>query len=139
MATRAIGDCIARPELRTLWDEILGEANAVAAAEGVAPIGFDGFDPLAFAARGRPARRDLSIKRMVRFNRASAKTHSGIWRDLAIRKRPTEVAFQIGQISEIGKRHDIATPRVDRLVELIREIETGARPISDANLLELAA
>ncbi|WP_370049220.1 MULTISPECIES: ketopantoate reductase family protein [Salipiger] len=139
LGDKGIGDCIARPELRLLWDEILGEATAVAAAEGVAPIGFDGFDPMAFVAGGDPARRDLSIERMVRFNRASAKTHSGIWRDLAIRKRPTEVAFQVGQISEIGQRHGIPTPRVDRLVALIREIETGARPISDCNLLELAA
>lgn len=134
-----IGDCLARPELRRLWDEILGEANAVAHAEGVTPIGFDGFDPEAFGPMGDKARRDASIQELVVFNRASSKTHSGIWRDLAVRKRKTEVAQQVEQIAVIGMRHGIATPRVTRLVKMIREIEDGSRPLDDANLLALAS
>ena len=47
---------------------------------------------------------------MVAHNRRSAKTHSGIWRDLAIRKRKTEVDAQLGPVVEIGARHGIATP-----------------------------
>ncbi|MFE3838526.1 ketopantoate reductase family protein [Pseudogemmobacter sonorensis] len=134
-----IGDCIARPELRGLWGEILGEANRVAHAEGETPIGFDGFDPEAFGVNGTLERQNLSIARMVEFNRASAKTHSGIWRDLAVRKRKTEVAQQIEQIALIGASHGIETPRVRKLVTMIREIENGTRQIDDANLLELAA
>ena len=48
---------------------------------------FDGFDA-----------DDLegSIERLVAFNRRSAKTHSGIYRDLMVRRRPTEKAMLAG-------------------------------------------
>jgi 2-dehydropantoate 2-reductase len=36
---------------------------------------------------------------MEEFNRHTAKTHSGIWRDLAVRKRKTEVDAQIAIIA----------------------------------------
>ena len=60
--------------------------------------------PNAFAAR-RARRRDTarSFDDMVAHNRRSAKSHSGIWRDLAIRKRKTEVDAQILPIVEIGR------------------------------------
>ena len=48
---------------------------------------------------------------MVAFNRRSAKTHSGIWRDLAVRKRRTEIDAQIGPIVAIGKAHGAARRR----------------------------
>ena len=39
-----------------------------------------------------------AIDVMVQFNRGSAKSHSGIWRDLAVRKRKTEVDAQIAAL-----------------------------------------
>ena len=78
------------------------------------------------------------VDAMVAHNRTSAKTHSGVWRDLAVRKRRTEVDVQIGPIPAIAARHGLATPLVDRLVAMIHEIEEGRRPMTDANLLELA-
>ena len=45
---------------------------------------FDGFDPDDL---------DGSVDRLVEFNRRSAKTHSGIYRDLAVRKRKAETAI----------------------------------------------
>ena len=75
---------------------------------------------------------------MVAFNRSSAKTHSGVWRDLAIRKRRTEVDVQIAPIAEIGGRHGIDCRTTRRLVAMIHEIEEGRRPMIDDNLLELA-
>ena len=52
--------------------------------------------PLAAFAPGateEQARR--SVDAMVAFNRPNAETHSGIWRDLAVRKRRTEVDVQV--------------------------------------------
>ena len=82
--------------------------------------------------------RALGVADMVTFNRPSAKTHSGVWRDLAIRKRRTEVDVQIAPIVEIGKTHGIPCPSVTALVDMIHEIEAGKRQLSDDNLLELA-
>ena len=65
------------------------------------------------------------------------KVHSGPWRDVAVRKRPTEVDYIIGPIVQKGVEHGVPTPLNDKLVELIKEIERGERVQDDGNLLEL--
>ncbi len=65
------------------------------------------------------------------------KVYSGPWRDVAVRKRPTEVDYIIGPIVQKARERGIPTPLNDRLIELVREVEQGRRPQSDANLLEL--
>src|SRR5207302_5069869 len=130
-------DCLERPELLPLWRKLGGEANAVAAAVGVEPIGFNGYDPAAFGANGSEAAARASIAAMVAFNRPNAKTHSGVWRDLAIRKRRTEVDMQIAPIATVGAAHGVDCPSLRRLVAMIHEVENGSRPLSDDNLIEL--
>lgn len=133
-----IADCLARAELLPLWRGLAGEVMAVAAAEGVVPRGFNGFDPEAFGPHGNEAAARASVDAMVAFNRPNPKTHSGVWRDLAVRKRRTEVDMQILPIVEIGKRHGIECQHLAALVEMVHEIEDGKRPLSDSNLTELA-
>ena len=77
---------------------------------------------------------NASLDALVAFNRRSAKTHSGIWRDLAVRKRKTEVDFQMGPIVKTGSRHKIAAPITARLIELIHDIENGKRPLDWSTL-----
>ena len=132
----SIADCLARPELLPAWRALGGEAVAVALAEGVTPRGFNGFDPDAFRPGASRAAARASIDAMVAFNRPSAKTHSGVWRDLAVRRRQTEVDVQIAPIVEIGARHGLPCPTIARLVALIHAVEQG-RPQSDALVLEL--
>src|SRR6218665_753005 len=133
-----IADCLERPELLPLWRKMVAEVLAVAEAEGVAPSGFNGFMPDAFApAKGTLEASKKSVEKMAAFNRPNAKTHSGIWRDLAVRKRKTEVDAFIGKIMAIGKIHQIQCPVLENLVEMIHEIENGRRIQSNANLTEL--
>jgi 2-dehydropantoate 2-reductase len=133
-----IADCLARPELLPLWRRLAGETLRVAAAQNIAPLGFNGFDPKAVmqGATEDDARR--CVDAMVAFNRPNAKTHSGIWRDLAVRKRRTEVDFQIAPIVQIGERYGLSSPALKRLVEMIHEIEDGKRMLDDSNLIVLA-
>jgi 2-dehydropantoate 2-reductase len=135
----SIPDCLGNPALLGLWRRLGGEAVSVGLAEGANLRGFNGFDPQAFAPGASEAAARASVEAMVAFNAGSAKTHSGVWRDLAIRKRQTEVDSQIAPISTIGAKHGIACPATDRLVRMIHEIEAGTRPMVDDNLLELAA
>jgi 2-dehydropantoate 2-reductase len=132
-----IADCLARPELLPVWRALGREAIEVAVAEGVKPRGFNGFDPEAFKPGASEAAAKASVDAMVAFNRPSAKTHSGVWRDLAVRKRRTEVDVQIAPVAEIGARHGLECRTTRRLVALIHEVEEGKRPLSDDNLLEL--
>jgi 2-dehydropantoate 2-reductase len=113
----SIADALEEPRYRRLF---VGLAEEVLAAAPLRPEAFDGFDP-----------DDLegSIDRLVAFNRRSAKTHSGIYRDLAVRRRRTEKAILA----------DLDGPLLRRTLELIEEIEEGRRVCEVANLELLAA
>ena len=100
-------------------------------------MGFNGFDPAAFQAGADETALQRSIDAMVAFNRGSAKSHSGIWRDLAVRKRKTEVDAQIGIIAEIGAGLGVPTPALARMVGLIHDIEDGRRPLDWSTLDEM--
>ena len=114
----SIADALAEPRYRPL---MLALAREVLAQAPVRPMPFDGFDP-----------EDLegSIDRLVTFNRASAKSHSGIYRDLMVRRRKTEVDDLLG---------DLAGPLTRYVGELITAIERGERTCEVANLELLAA
>ena len=135
----AIADVLADPRHRVVLTALAREVMAVAAARHVAPRGFNGFDPAAFAPGADAAAADASMAAMVAHNRRSAKTHSGIWRDLAIRKRETEVDAQLGPVAAAGQEAGVATGLVQRVTAMIHEIERGERGLSRASLDELAA
>ncbi len=120
----------ADPRRTIVFDTLGREVMAVAAARGVAPVGFGGFDPKAFLPGTPPLERVRVIDWLTAFTAESAKTHSGIYRDLAVRKRKTEVDPQIGIISKLGREAGIATPALEKLVALIHDIEDGRRPMA---------
>lgn len=134
-----IADVLDAAAHRAVLTALGREVGAVAAAAGRRLEGFDGFDPGAFMPGAEPGRVERSFTDMVAHNRRSLKTHSGIWRDLAVRKRATEVDAQLGPIVETGASVGVATPITSRLIGMIHEIEEGRRGIARANLAELAA
>jgi 2-dehydropantoate 2-reductase len=113
----SIADSLEQPQWRPL---MLAIAREVLAQAPVTPESFDGFDP-----------DDLegSLDRLVAFNRGSAKTHSGIYRDLMVRKRKTEVTDLM---------NDLAGPLTTYAGRLIQSIERGERTCEVANLELLA-
>ncbi len=133
LTNESIADALASERHRPVYAALGREVMTVAARRGVRPRGFNGFDPDAFAA-GNEAGIARSIDAMVAFNRGSAKSHSGIWRDLAVRKRRTEVDAQIGIIAGIGRELGVPMPALERLVALIHAIEEGERPLAWSTL-----
>jgi 2-dehydropantoate 2-reductase len=113
-----IADALAEPRYRTLFVRL---ASEVLAAAPVETEPFDGFDAADLAG---------SIDRLVEFNRRSAKSRSGIYRDLAVRRRKTEAAALLG---------DVEGSNLRRTLGLIRAIEDGRRTCEPANLELLAA
>lgn len=126
------------PRRFVVFDQLAREVMAVAAARGVKPVGFNGFDPACFAPDASNKQARESVAALAEFNRHSAKTHTGIYRDLAVRKRKTEVDPQIGVIAELGQQSSVPTPGISRLVELIHDIEDGRKPMSDQTFELLA-
>ena len=118
------------PERLPVWLALGREVGAVAAKRGVTSLGFGDFDPMVFAP-GRPEGPQVeTIRWLAHYTSQTAKTHSGIWRDLAVRKRKTEVDPQIGVIATLGREVGIATPAIETLVSLIHDIEEGRRPMA---------
>ena len=130
----SIADALADPRYRDVYVELAREVMRVAQARGITPEGFNGFDPRAFAPDADRAMSERSLDEMVAFNRKSAKTHSGIWRDIAVRKRRTETDAQLGPIITLGAEAGVATPLTARLIELMHEVEGGRRPQSHETL-----
>ncbi|HEX3925536.1 MAG TPA: amidase family protein [Streptosporangiaceae bacterium] len=114
----SIADGLEDPRYTPLLIEV---AREVLDQAPVTPLPFDGFDP-----------DDLegSLPPLVAFNRGSAKSHSGIYRDLMVRRRPTEVPAHLGGLTG---------PMLRRIIELITEIEQGRRTCERPNLDLLAA
>lgn len=129
LTNESIADCLARPRYRRLFVSLAREVLGVAATKGIACEPFDGFQPEAFSGQSTDADAAGSLDRLVEHNRRSVKTHSGIWRDLAVRKRRTEVDAQLGVVVREAEACGVRTPITVRLIELIHEIESGVRPL----------
>ncbi len=118
-----LADRLQTPLLLALGREVLDRAPT-------APMAFDGFDPA-----------DLpgSLDRLAVFNRASAKKHSGIHRDLVVRHRRTEVDAHFGPLVSREQGDRSAAPLLGRLVDLVHAIEDGRRRCEPSTLALLAA
>jgi 2-dehydropantoate 2-reductase len=138
LTNESIADALAMPAYRHLYIALAREILAVAAARTVRLEAFDGFDPAAYVTTAPPGAAERSLDALVAHNRRSAKSHSGIWRDLAVRKRTTEVDAQLGVVVTLGAEAGVPTPLTARLVALVHEIERGARPQSLDTLDALA-
>ncbi|KRE22061.1 2-dehydropantoate 2-reductase [Bosea sp. Root483D1] len=124
----------AAPERLPVWLALGREVGAVAAARGVKSLGFGEFNPAVFAPGAPEGPQVETIAWLADYTSKTAKTHSGIWRDLAVRKRKTEGQAQIGIISRLGREVGVATPALEMLVALIQDIEDGRRPMSSDTL-----
>jgi 2-dehydropantoate 2-reductase len=139
LTNESIADALAMPRYRSLYVALAREILAVARARGVTPEAFDGFDPSAYLPSAPDDAAGASLDALVAHNRKSAKTHSGIWRDLAVRKRRTEVDAQLGIVVTLGNEAGVAAPLTARVVDLIHDVEDGRRPQSLETLDALAA
>ncbi len=124
---------------RPLMVELAAEVYAVAAREGVTPEAFDDVEPSIYYP---PERRDplaigQSLDALVARRRRDKKAKSGIWRDLAVRRRKTEVDQQIALVADVAAGHGLPVPLTNRLVDMIHDLECGRREMSWSNLDEL--
>jgi 2-dehydropantoate 2-reductase len=136
---------------RGVMHALAGEVYAVAAAEGITLEPFDAFDPAPYAgddgaAKDRAAKdsaakdraaKDRATDALVAWLRTQAKDRSGIWRDIAVRHRPTEVPTHYGPVLDRAAQLGIAVPRLERLVAQIAELEGGAA-MSERRIADLA-
>lgn len=97
------------------------------------------FDPNMFAPGvDFEERANGALMEMTDGMRGTVKQHMGIWRDLKIKKRKTEVDMQIAVIVDYGRREGIPTPVNAAVLDTIHEIEAGTRGMEWSNFDEIA-
>lgn len=119
----------------------VAESIETAARNGVRVQPFDGFEPDLM----RPKTADeweravASVDAILDAEWRQLKRRSGIWRDLAVRKRKTEVDLRVVDLARRGRAVGVDMTLNEKLADLVHEIEEGKRPQSWENLDELGA
>jgi 2-dehydropantoate 2-reductase len=120
---------------------IVGEGLAVADKAGIRVEPFDEFDPAWYRAAlgGDGAARGRAMAAIAAHYRAHTKTKTGIWRDLAVRRRKTEVDGQLGVLARKGESLGLPMPLTRRLTAIIQDLEAGRRHMDWKNFDPLVA
>ncbi len=127
------------PAIQQMLVRVVIENMDVAERAGIRLLAFDEYDPADYRAAGRgdAAARERAMASIAVHYRAATKTKTGIWRDLAVRKRKTEVGALLGATVAKARSYGVAMPLTTRLIAMIEELETGRRQMAWANLDEL--
>jgi 2-dehydropantoate 2-reductase len=126
LSNETMSGAIGNAEYQEVYAGLISEVLAVALAAGIKPEPFPGFEPLVFMPGWNLADARASLNRTSAHLRPFPKQHSGPWRDLAVRKRRTEVDAQFVPIHELAANHGVATPLSMLLLRLIHEVEEGS-------------
>ena len=138
LANESMSETLADPQHQALLAALAREVTTIALGTGVTPVGFDGFDPAAFSGEAGAPQAAVALANMADHYRRSSKQRSGVWRDLAVRKRKTEVDSQIAEIVRVAEAQGLQAPVTQILIRLIQEVEQGTRTIDRANLQAFA-
>jgi 2-dehydropantoate 2-reductase len=134
-----VPEIVDHPLGRQLCRAASSEAYAVAASQADRLEMIGEFDPNAFAPGADFERRaDAALDELADAMRGSIKQHMGIWRDLRIKKRKTEVDMQIAVLVARGRERGIPTPVNAAVLQVIHEIEDGTRGMEWTNLDDIA-
>ena len=132
-------ETIDRAEYLPVLTDVGAEAVAVAQARGIRLPAFDGLDPTTLRFGLSAAEADAVWEGERAFWRTLETRRTGIWRDLAIRKRKTEADSQLGVLIKEADELGIAVPRNRAVYRMIQEIERGERGFAWQNLDEVRA
>lgn len=109
------------------------EAMQVPARLGVELVDFDDFCPDLY----RQGRYKEALKVTADHYRFMAKNYTGLYRDLAVRRRESEIDGTVGTTVRMGEELGLGLPLNKKLISIVKEIEAGLRPIDTENLWEL--
>ncbi|MCI2423305.1 2-dehydropantoate 2-reductase [Saccharopolyspora sp. K220] len=124
-------------EHRALAVALAREVYAVSAALGVTPEPFDAWESDAFAPSASQEATCAALDRFCAWLRTQPKDRTGIWRDIAVRHRKTEVPAMFAPMFRLAEEHGLACPGVSAVIRMIGELEDGRRAMSPENLDEL--
>ena len=129
------------PEVQQMLVALVVENMRAAEAAGIRLEPFDEYAPADYraAARGDLAARQRAMEIIARHYRQHTKTKTGIWRDLVVRRRKTEVGALLGATVAKARMLGLDMPLTERLIAMIEDLERGRRVMSWDNIDELVA
>ncbi|HZK85387.1 MAG TPA: 2-dehydropantoate 2-reductase [Desulfosporosinus sp.] len=136
LTNEKMADIIDNPRYRVMLMNIASEVLAVADYAGVKAAAFDDWNPAnAYPRETRDLERmneqlDIHVKRL----RGYTKVHSGIWRDMVVRKRKTEKTYHFIPVFKLADEAHIKMPLCRLLMQLLHEVENSERPFFIDNL-----
>jgi len=136
LTNETIADIIEPRSNQEMLFDMAAEVLAVAAAGKIVPMGFDDWNP---AWAYPPDQRKLDaiaveVGKHIRRLRSYTKTRTGIWRDIVVRKRQTEVGSQLEPVIAEADRLGVDVTMVKTLAGMFAEIDAGKRELSLENL-----
>lgn len=130
MVDAPVHEIASRPECGEILFDVGREALSVPRAKGIRLEHLVDFWPEEYDTDDwRPA-----MTRMSGHFEGQIKVKTGIWRDLAVRKRHTEVDCQVGELLREGTALGLALPLNTRLRELVHDLEESRRAMSWENI-----
>lgn len=134
-----LGEVLGAEDYQPLHTALAGEVMRVAEKKGLKLEPFDAFDPYGFTSDATQEANRRAFEKMVAYRARSEKKYSGMHRDIAVRKRKTEVNDLLVPMVREADSLGVPVPLNKRLIELIYEVEEGRRPQSWETLAELKA
>ncbi|GAB2467899.1 2-dehydropantoate 2-reductase [Conyzicola lurida] len=124
-----------RPTMHGLAAEVIEVADAL----GIPLEDFDAFIVAAYRRGTDPAVTDATTDGVVAWLASQPKLRSGVWRDVAVRRRKTEVVAHFAPVIAHAADLGIEVPLLHELLRLIAAIENGEIVHDDAHLSALDA
>ncbi|MFJ3280052.1 2-dehydropantoate 2-reductase [Streptomyces halstedii] len=119
-----------RPTMYALAREVFRAADSL----GIHAESFDAFDAEAFHPDAGPEARDAACDALTAWLRTQPKDRSGIWRDLAVRRRPVEVTTHYTTVFDTADAAGQTAPVLRAVVAGLRELESDPAGMSESRL-----
>ncbi len=133
-----VREILDRTEYLPVLMDVCAETVAVAEAQGIHPVAFAGFDPNAMRFGDRdPSAVAASVDGVRGFFDNPHQARTGIWIDLAVRKRRSEADAHLGALLAEAGRVAVHVPGNAAMYAMVKQLESGERRFGWANLDEL--
>lgn len=141
LVDETMANVVRKKELRPALIELCVEALEVADLQGVKLQSFDVWKPEIMFPRENQNQELLEkeLDLLAEWMAQNKKQKSGIWRDLAVRKRKTEVDFDLSPLVVLGSLYKFPLPLTRFVIGKINEIEDGKAVMDWQNLYDLKA
>jgi len=118
---------------------LAGEVFVVASALGIRLEPFDAFAPDAYIPPVDPMVVNAATDRLVEWLRTQSKDRSGIWRDIVVRHRPTEVPAHYTPLLEVADANAVPVPVLRALLVELAAVEQVPTSMGEDRLAALDA